>query len=127
VQLLRAAQTRGALRDRLIRMVKVDFNAVREDPVRTRFILGMIFSPGEQHPLFDYLEETQKERRMIAAVFQEGITAGEIRGNALELASALMGMQLFATLEHLFTGRPTLTRGRAGRCVDLLLRGCAAR
>jgi hypothetical protein len=37
-----------------------------------------------------------------------------------------MGMQLFATLEFLFTGRRTLTQRRAERCVDLLLRGCAA-
>jgi AcrR family transcriptional regulator len=126
-QLWNATQMRGSLRDRLIRMVQTDFNATREDPVRTRFILGMIFSPGEQHPLFDYVAEMEKERRMIAGIFQEGIDDGQICGRALDLASSLMGLQLFAMLEHLFTGRPTITRGRAARCVDLLLRGCTVR
>ncbi len=126
-QLLSAAQGRGTLRERLVRMAQTDFSATKEDPLRTRFILGMIFSPGKQHPLFDYIGEMEKERRMIAGVLQEGIDAGSIRGNAHDLASSLMGMQLFAMLEHLFTSRPTITRRRAEKCVDLLLQGCAVR
>jgi len=125
-QLLSASQTRGTLRERLVRMVQTDFLATKQDPIRTRFILHMIFSPGEQHPLFDYVKEMEKGRRLIAGVLQEGIRAGKIRGNAYGLASCLMGMQLFATLEHLFTGRPTITRRCAEKCVDLLLQGAAA-
>jgi AcrR family transcriptional regulator len=126
-QLLSATQSRGTLRERLVRMAQTDFSATKENPLRTRFILGMIFSPGEQHPLFDYIGEMEKERRMIARVLQEGIDIGGIRGNAHDLASSLMGMQLFTMLEHLFTGRPTITRRRAEKCVDLLLQGCAVR
>ena len=122
--LLSAAHTRGSVRERLVRMVHADFMSTKEDPLRTKFVLRMIFSPGEQHPLFDYVREMEKERRLIAGVLQEGIDAGNVRGNAGELATALIGMQLIATLEHLFTSRPTITRRRAEGCVDLLLAGC---
>lgn len=126
-QLLSASQTRGVLRERLVRMVRTDFQSTREEPMRTRFLLHMIFSPGTQHPLFDYVGEMQKERGMIAAVLQEGIEQGHIKGNALDLATSLMGMTLMATLEHLYTGRPTITRRRAEKCVDLLLQGCGTK
>jgi hypothetical protein len=125
--LLRASRSRGPLRERLVRMVTTDFKVSKEDPVRTRFLLRMIFSPGDQHPLFDYIKEMERERRVIAGVIQEGIDAGELAGNARDLATALMGIELFATLENLFTGRPTLTRRRAVQCVDLLLHGCSRR
>ncbi len=125
--LLRASRRRGSLHERLVRMVTTDFRVAKEDPVRTKFLLRMIFSPGEQHPLFDYIKEMERERKVIAAVIQEGIDAGELAGNARDLATALMGMELFATLENLFTGRPTLTRRRAVQCVDLLLHGCSLR
>jgi TetR/AcrR family transcriptional regulator len=125
--LLRAAQSRGSLRERLVRMVDTDFRATKEDGVRARFVLRMIFSAGEQHPLFDYVKEMEGQRKIIAGVLHEGIMDGRLRGRALDLANALMGLQLFAELEHLVTGRPTLTRRRAAQCVDLLLEGCAAR
>ncbi len=125
--LLRASRGRGTLRDRLVRMVMTDFNEAKADPVRTMFLLRMIFSPGDQHPLFDYIKEMERERTVIAGVLQEGIDAGELAGNARDLATALMGMELFATLENLFTARPTLTHRRAEQCVDVLLHGCRRR
>jgi AcrR family transcriptional regulator len=125
--LLNVAQSRGSLRERLVRMVQTDFTSTKSDPLRTKFVLRMIFSPGEQHPLFDYIKEMEKERRLIASVIQEGIDSGTLRGNARELATTLMGMQLMATLEFLFTGRSTITRRRAEQCVDVLLQGCMSR
>jgi len=121
---LQATATKGTLRQRLSRMVYSDFLSIRQDPQRTRFLLRMVFMPGEQHPLFDYIKEMEKERRFISGVLQEGIDAGTMQGNAKDLATALMGMQLMATLEHLFTSRTTLTRKRANQYVDLLLQGC---
>ncbi len=126
-RLLRASQSRGSLRERLVRMVQTDFLTTREDPMRVMFLLRMIFSPGEQHPLFDFVREMEKERNLIGGVLQEGVDAGLLSGNVRELATALMGMQLMATLEHLFTGRSTITKRRAELCVDLLLQGSAAR
>jgi AcrR family transcriptional regulator len=125
--MLGALQARGTLRERLVRMIYADFSLTKDDPVRTKFVLRMIFSPGAQHPLFDYIAEMEKERRWIASVLQEGIDGRALRGNARELATNLMGMQVIATLEYLLTGRPTLTRRRAAQCVDVLLQGCAAR
>jgi TetR/AcrR family transcriptional regulator len=125
--LLRASQSRGTMRERLVRMVNTDFRATKEDAMRAKFVLRMIFSPGEQHPLFDYVKEMEEQRNIIAGVLQEGIDDGSLWGKALELANALMGMQLIAELEHLVTGRPTLTSKRAERCVDLLLEGCKVR
>jgi AcrR family transcriptional regulator len=122
--LLRASQGRGTLRERLVRMVDNDFRATKEDAMRAKFVLRMIFSPGEQHPLFDYVKEMEEQRKIIAGVLKEGIDDGSLRGKALDLANALMGLQLIAELEHLLTGRPTLTRRRAEQCVDLLLQGC---
>ena len=125
--LLSAAQTRGTLRERLVRMVQTDFRSTRDDPVRTMFLLRMVFSPVDQHPLFDIVKEMEKERDVIARVLQEGIDSGILKGNTRDLATALIGMQLIATLEHLFTGRATLTRRRAEKYVDVLLRGCTVR
>lgn len=125
--LLSASQTRGTLRERLVRMVQTDFRVTKENSVRAMFVLRMVFSPGDQHPLFDYIEEMKEERRIIAGVLQEGIDAGIVQGNAPDLATALMGIQLIATLEFLLTGRRTLTRRRAENCVDLLLKGCEAK
>jgi TetR/AcrR family transcriptional regulator len=125
--LLRASQSRGTLRERLVRMVDNDFRATKEDAMRAKFVLRMIFSPGEQHPLFDYVLEMEAQRNVIAGVLREGIDEGSLRGKALDLANALMGMLLIAELEHLVTGRPILTRRRAGQCVDLLLQGCRVR
>jgi AcrR family transcriptional regulator len=126
-RLLSAARTRGTMRERLVRMIWTDFLSTKEDPLRKMFILRMVFSIGEQQSLFDFITEMEKERRLVSAVLQEGIDAGNLQGNALELATIMLGMPLIATLEHLFIGRPPLTRRRAEKCIDLLLQGCVVR
>jgi len=123
-KLLAASKTRGTLRERVIRMVYADFRATKEDPVRALFLFRMAFAPEGQHPHFDFVRELEDEREVVAGVLQEGIRAGELQGNPRELATALIGMQMIATLEYLFTARPTLTRRRATGIVDLLLKGC---
>jgi TetR/AcrR family transcriptional regulator len=122
--LLRASQSAGSLRQRLVRIVWDDFLSVKKAPVRAQFLLRMIFSPEGQRPYFDYIRESERQRRTIAGVIQEGIDTGELSGNAKDLATALMGMDLMAILEGVLTGRATLTRRAAERNVDLLLNGC---
>ncbi len=124
--MLQASKNVGSLRERLVRIVHEDFQAVRRHPTRARFVLRMIFSPEEQRPYFDFVRESERERELLAVVLQEGIDGGRIRGNAKELATSLMGMDLMASLEHLCTGRNTLTLKRAELNVDLLLKGCSA-
>jgi TetR/AcrR family transcriptional regulator len=123
--LLAASGTRGTLRQRLVRIVHNDFKSVRNDPERLQFILRMIFAPEEERPYFNYVEEMERQREVIAGVLQESIDAGAARGNARELATALMGMNIIAMLENFITGRSTLTRRSAEKNVDTLLHGCA--
>jgi TetR/AcrR family transcriptional regulator len=123
-RLLRASKGRGNLRARLVRILDEEFRQTREDPVRVEMILRMIFAPPEQRPFFSYIEESEKQRDLIAGVFQDAIETGEAWGDARRLATALMGINLIAVLEHHFTGRSTLTRRSAERYVDLLLDGC---
>lgn len=123
--LLRASNARGSLRQKLTRILWNDFRECREDPVRIQFILRMVFSPEEQRPHFNSIEEMERQRQVIAGVLQEAVEAGEVRGNARDVATLLMGMSLITILEHVFTGRPTLTRRNAEKYVDVLLRGCA--
>ena len=124
--LLRASKSRGRIRDRLVRILHEDFRSAKEDSLRVQFLLRMIFAPEEESPEYNYVKEFEQERDVIAAVFEEGIRAREVRGNPRQLASALMGMELFAILENLFTARPTLTRKNAALLVDILLEGCKA-
>jgi len=69
------------------------------------------------------MEEFEKQRQVIAGFFLDGLESSRQRQNAHFLATSVMGMELIATIEHLFTKRPTLTKRCAERCVDLILRG----
>lgn len=124
--MLQASKSAGSLRERLVRIVHEDLQSVRKFPVRAQFVLRMIFSPESDQPYFDFVRESERERDVIATVLREGIEGGQIRGDARELATNLMGMDLMVILEYLCTGRSTLTRKRAERNVDLLLGGCSA-
>jgi TetR/AcrR family transcriptional regulator len=123
--LLRASKSEGSLRQRLVRIVYDDFKSVKQAPIRAHFVLRMIFSPEGQRPYFNYVQESERQRDAIAEVLREGIDGGSIRGDGRRLATALMGMDLMAILENLFTGRSTLTRQTAEKHVDLLLKGCS--
>ncbi len=122
--LLRASKVRGPLRQRLIRIVYEDLKTTLNDPLRVQFVFRMIFSPEGQRPEFNALESMERQRDFFAGVFREGIASGELRGDPVHFATMLMGINLMLVLEHLFTGRPTLTRRNAEKVVDTLLEGC---
>ncbi len=124
-RVLRSAAIRGGLRSRLVRILYDGFRQAQQDPIGVEMVLRMIFAPAEEHPYFDYLSEMERRRDVIAQVFQEGIEAGEARGDPQRLATTLMGISTIAILENLFTGRRILTRRNAEKYVDLLLGGCA--
>ncbi len=119
-----ASRSTGSLRQRLVRIVHEDLLTVKRAPIRAQFVLRMVFSPEEERPYFDFVRATERERDVIAAVLQDGIGAGQVRGDSRHLATCLMGMDLIAILECLCTGRRTLSRRTAERHVDLLLSGC---
>lgn len=125
--LLRASKVRGPFRQRLTRVVYDDLKSTLDDPVRVQFVFRMIFSPEGQRPYFNALENMESQREFFAGIFREGILAGEVDGDPRQLATFLMGMNLVLVLEHLFTGRPTLTRRNAEKIVGILLEGCCAK
>lgn len=123
--LLRSAKLKGNLRSRLVRILCDDFRKVRRDRLRIEMLLRMVFSAEQERPYFNYIEEMEQQRRVIAQVFRDAIEAGEASGDPERLATALMGINLITVLENVFTGRPTLTRQGAERYVDILLQGCS--
>jgi AcrR family transcriptional regulator len=125
--LLRASKVQGPLRQRLIRVVHEDLKSTLDDPLRVQFVFRMIFSPERQRPEFNALESMERQRDFFAGIFREGIASGLLQGDPRHLATMLMGINLVLVLEHLFTGRPTLTRRNAQRVVDTLLEGCSVK
>jgi AcrR family transcriptional regulator len=118
--LLRVSTFKGSLRDRLILYVASEFRNSRRDPNGVRLLFRMMFSPEGEYPHFNFVQEFQRERMMIAGFVKE--TAKSDPASNPELVStALMGMMLIEILEYFFTGRRTLTRRKAERLVDLLL------
>ena len=119
--LLHLSNSRGTLKQRLVPYLWSEFRNCREDPDSVRFLFRMLFSPEEELPYFNFIEEFQRQRDVIAGFVRERIDAGERLPNPELTATALMGMMLIQILEYLFTGRRTLTRRNAERLVDLLL------
>ena len=122
--MLRASKMRGSLRDRLIRTLYNDFQEVKKNRASTELFVRMIFAPEEEHPPVDYIKEMEDQRGIIAAIFQEGVDAGELVGEPHRLATVFMGVSTIAILENFFTGRNTLTRRSAERFIDIILHGC---
>jgi TetR/AcrR family transcriptional regulator len=123
--MLRVSKMRGSLRDRLIRVLYGDFQEVRKNRASTEMFVRMVFAPAEEHPPVDHLKEMNDQRDIIAAIFQEGVEAGEVFGEPHRLATTLMGISTIAILENLFTGRNTLTRRSAEKFIDIILHGCS--
>ena len=121
---LRGPRARGTFRQRLTRVLYNDLKSARDEPVRVRFLTRMIFSPEERRPEFDAIEQMEQQRRILVALFRDGIRNREVQGDPYQLATVLMGMNLITVLEHHFTGRPTLTLRNAERLVNILLDGC---
>ncbi len=124
--LLRASNLRGDFRTRLVHITYNDWHAAKANPARIRFLLRMAFAPEEQMPRFNIVREMEKQRRVIAGVLQEGLSSAGARGDARQLATALMGMNLMAVLENILTGKPSLTRKKAESHVEILVPRCEA-
>jgi hypothetical protein len=117
--LQRIARFNGSLRDRLILYVSSELRNCQRDPNHSRLLFRMMFSPEGEYPSFNFIEEFQRERKAIAEhIAQHNKNTG---ANPELISTALMGMILIAILEHLFTGRRTLTKRNAEQLIDLLL------
>ena len=111
---------RGSLKERLVQYVSSEFSNCRRDPNSVRLLFRMMFSPEGEYPRFNFVEEFQRERTLIAGFIRENMSRKRPL-NAELISGALMGMMLVQILEYFFTGRRTLTRRTAEKLVDLLL------
>jgi hypothetical protein len=118
--LLRVSSFKGSLRDRLILYVASEFRNSKRDPNGVRLLFRMMFSPEGEYPHFNFVEEFQRQRVMVAGFVKEAKRKGPAL-NPEMISTALMGMMLSEILDYLFTGRRTLTRRKAEKLVDLLL------
>jgi TetR/AcrR family transcriptional regulator len=119
--LLRLSSFRGSLRDRLILYVASEFRNCKRDPGSVRLLFRMMFAPEGEYPHFNFMEEFKRERRVIAGFIKEQDPDGT-GGDPELISTALMGMILIEILEYFFTGRRTLTRHKAEKLIDLLLK-----
>lgn len=118
--LLRVSEDQGSLRERLVRYVASEFRTCMRDPSTMRLLFRMMFSPEGLYPRYNFVEEFQREREVIAHIIRAD--KAKRRGDDAELMSgALMGMMLIQILEYFFTGKRTLSRRTAERLVDLLV------
>lgn len=118
--LLMLTRYRGNLRERLVKYVSTEFQSVKRDPETIRLLFRMMFSPEGDYPRFNFVEEFQRERAVVMRLIStDGSGSGRVDPELT--SSALMGMMLIQILEHLFTGRRTLTRKKAEKIVNLLL------
>ena len=119
--LLRLETSDGSVRDRLAQFVVSEYSDTKRDPASVRLIFRMMFSPEGGYPSFNFVEEFQRERKIVADCIRRS-NKGTARDADPEMTStALMGAMLIQTLEFLFTGKPTLTRRNAQKLIDLYL------
>ena len=118
--LLRLANARGPLRDRLVLYVTREFRNCKKEPNSVRLLFRMMFAPEGEFPRFNFVEEFRRERDVIAGFIKERIP-GRRHANPEMISTALMGTMLMQILEYFFTGRRTLTRRTAEKLVDHLL------
>jgi AcrR family transcriptional regulator len=118
--LLRVSSFKGSLRDRLILYVASEFRNSKKDPNGVRLLFRMMFSPEGEYPHFNFVQEFQRQRVMVAEFVKEAKRKRPAL-NPEMISTALMGMMLSEILDYLFTGRRTLTRRKAEKLVDLLL------
>ncbi len=110
----------GNLRDKLVWYIYSEFNNSKEDPNSVRLLFRMMFSPEGEYPSFNFLQECQRERFTIAKMIREHDRDSSSQDSEL-ISTALMGMVLIEILEYFFTGRSSLTRGKAEKLVDMIL------
>ena len=118
--LLRLSSLKGSLRNRLVLYVSSEFRNSKRDPNGVRLLFRMMFSPEGEYPHFNFVQEFQRERMMVAGFIKDANKPDSVQDAEL-LSIALMGVILMEILEFFFTGRPTLTRRKAEKLVDLLL------
>jgi TetR/AcrR family transcriptional regulator len=119
--LLRLEKSEGSIRERLAQFVASEYGDTRRDPACIRLVFRMMFTPEEGYPFFNFVEEFQRERKIIADCIRASEEDSVRKIDPERTVTALMGTMLIQILEFLFTGKQTLTRRNAEKLIDLYL------
>jgi len=119
--LLRLEKSGGSMRDRLKQFVSSEYSDTRRDPESVQLLFRMMFSPEEGYPYFNYVEEFQRERKIIADCMRRSDEDSIRKMDPEMMSTAIMGTMLIQILEFLFTGKQILTKRNAQKLVDLYL------
>jgi len=122
-ELDRAASCGGSSQEKFVNVINAIFQFCQRQPETTRMVFRMALAPEKESPAIDYLEMAEADERLLARIAQDGLEAGEVNCNAVDLAYALIGSTRFYLMSFLVTGQPALTADLASRVVRLILRG----
>jgi len=119
--LMRLEKSTAPIRERLKQFVTAEYLDTRRDPESVRLLFRMMFSPEESYPYFNYVEEFQRERKIIADCLHKSDEDSKHNADPDLIATAMMGTMLIQILEFLFTGKKTLTQRNAQKLIDVYL------
>ncbi len=122
-ELDRAASCGGSLQSKFTNVITAIFLFCQRQPETTRMVFRMALAPEKESPAIDYLQIAEADEGLLARIAQEGVNAGQIRCDPVELAFALIGATRFYLMSFLVTGQPALTPDLAFRVVRLILEG----
>jgi AcrR family transcriptional regulator len=122
-ELDRATSRGGSSQEKFVNVITAIFQFCARQPEATRMVFRMAFAPEKESPVIDYVQMAEADERLLARIAQEGVDAGEINCDAVDLAYALVGSTRFYLMSFLVTGQPALTADLASRVVHLILKG----
>jgi TetR/AcrR family transcriptional regulator len=119
---MRALDSEGTLRDRLVRMAQAYMEATRREPDLARFVMALIHNSPRSAPATDLVGFYQGILDALAAALERAVAAGELRRGRTDVRLLVfMGALGEAIHGHLLVGRPDLTPALAETLVDAVL------
>ena len=110
--------------EKMIQMVEVHFDHARKSPERARFMFAAHFGPRREMPVVAPPDAEDEFFRMIVALMKSGVDRGDLRGDPLLIAQALLGQILIHLASHVSDTNPIpLPDDAARRVVQVLLDG----
>jgi TetR/AcrR family transcriptional regulator len=111
-------------REKLVQLVDIHFDAVRESPDRARFMFAAHFGPRKAMPSLAEDGDEDVFFGTIVSLATEGVASGDLKGDPLLISQALLGQILIHLAFHLSEAKPvSLTDDAAERVVDQLILG----
>jgi AcrR family transcriptional regulator len=122
-KMARALERGHTAREKLVKVLNQDFADTRENPDLSRLFFRMPFSPAQEYPAIDYLSLYNEWVGLLTSLVEEGVRGGEIRGNAREIAGAILAIHTLNTMSFLVLGKPQLNRALAERTIEFVFHG----